>query len=69
MNREVETESLEKSIFKTLGNQKRRDILRFVGEKKQVTFTEIKRDFKLKAALAVLPSCSLAFFIAQKSAR
>jgi len=45
LNREVETESLEKSIFKTLGNQKRRDILRFVGEKKQVTFTEIKKGF------------------------
>jgi hypothetical protein len=38
----VETESLEESIFKTLSHQKRRDILRFIGERKEATFTEIK---------------------------
>jgi DNA-binding transcriptional ArsR family regulator len=39
---EEQNESLEESIFKTLSNQKRRDILRFIGEKKQASFTEIK---------------------------
>ncbi len=39
---QAQTESLEEIIFKTLGNQKRRDILRFVGEHKEETFTEIK---------------------------
>jgi DNA-binding transcriptional ArsR family regulator len=39
---QAENESLEESIFKTLSNQKRRDILRVIGEKRQVTFTEIK---------------------------
>ena len=38
----METESLEESIFKTLSHQKRRDILRFIGERKEATFTEIK---------------------------
>jgi DNA-binding HxlR family transcriptional regulator len=35
-------ESLEEAVFKTLSNQKRRDILRVVGERKEATFTEIK---------------------------
>jgi DNA-binding transcriptional ArsR family regulator len=35
-------DSLEESIFKTLSHQKRRDILRVIGESKEVTFTEIK---------------------------
>ena len=43
MDIETKTESLEEAIFKTLSNQKRRDILRFVGENKQVTFTTIKK--------------------------
>ena len=37
-----ERESLEESIFKTLSHQKRRDILRFIGERTEATFTEIK---------------------------
>jgi DNA-binding transcriptional ArsR family regulator len=40
---ESQNESLEESIFKTLSSQKRRDILRFVGERKQASFTEIKK--------------------------
>jgi len=36
-------DSLEESIFKTLSHQKRRDILRVMGEGKEVTFTEIKK--------------------------
>lgn len=40
---EAQTESLEESIFKTLSNQKRRDILRFIGERRQASFSEIKK--------------------------
>jgi DNA-binding transcriptional ArsR family regulator len=36
-----ETESLEEEVFKALDHQKRRDILRFVGERRGVTFTEM----------------------------
>ncbi|MDI6847924.1 MAG: hypothetical protein QMD13_01075 [Candidatus Bathyarchaeia archaeon] len=36
-----EFESLEQEVFKALDHQKRRDILRYVGEKKATTFTEI----------------------------
>jgi len=35
-------ESVEEVVFKTLSHQKRRDILRVIGEKREVTFTEIK---------------------------
>ena len=45
---EAENESLEESTFKTLSNQKRRDILRVVGERKQVTFTEIKNQAQIE---------------------
>lgn len=37
-----ESSSLEESVFKTLSRQKRRDILRFIGERGQATFNEIK---------------------------
>jgi len=40
-NHEVD-ESIEEAIFKTLSHQKRRDILRVIGEKREATFTEIK---------------------------
>lgn len=36
------TEGLEESVFKTLSSQKRRDIIRLLGEKTEATFTEIK---------------------------
>jgi len=36
-----EMKSLEEEVFKALDHQKRRDILRYVGEKKGGTFTEI----------------------------
>ncbi len=45
---EAENESLEDSIFKSLSNQKRRDILRVVGERKQVAFTEIKNQAEIE---------------------
>jgi len=40
-NENQEFESLEQKVFKALDNQKRRDILRYIGEKKATTFTEI----------------------------
>jgi len=36
-----EMESLEEEVFKALDHQKRRDVLRYVGERKRATFTEI----------------------------
>ncbi len=42
MENETQKESVEEAIFKTLSHQKRRDILRVVGEKKGAKFTEIK---------------------------
>jgi len=44
----AKTESLEESIFKTLSNQKRRDILRVIGENKQASFTEIKKAVEIE---------------------
>lgn len=38
---EKELVSLEEEVFKALDHQKRRDILRSIGEKEGVTFTEI----------------------------
>ena len=35
-------ESVEEVVFKTLSHQKRRDILRVIGEKQEMTFTDIK---------------------------
>ena len=49
----AENESLEESIFKTLSNQKRRDILRFIGENKQATFTEIKKAAEIEDSSSV----------------
>ena len=48
MDKEEQTESLEETVFKTLSNQKRRDILRFIGERKEATFTEIKNYIKIE---------------------
>ena len=38
---EVEMDSLEEEVFKALDHQKRREILRFVGESRGVPFTKI----------------------------
>lgn len=38
---ETEFETLEQEVFKALDHQVRRDILRYIGEKKHCTFTEI----------------------------
>ena len=53
MDTQVQDESLEESIFKTLSNQKRRDILRFIGENKQATFTEIKKSVQIEDSSSV----------------
>jgi DNA-binding transcriptional ArsR family regulator len=39
---EASSENLEEAVFKTLSNQKRRDIIRLLGENTDATFTEIK---------------------------
>lgn len=53
MNIETQSDSLEESIFKTLSNQKRRDVLRFIGENKQVTFTQIKKAAEIEDSSSV----------------
>jgi hypothetical protein len=58
----IKNESLEESIFKTLSNQKRRDILRFIGEHKQATFTEIKKAVEIEDSSSdhiTSPTCKL----------
>lgn len=42
-----EFESFEQEVFKVLDHQKRRDILRYVGEKKAATFTEVLNASKM----------------------
>jgi len=42
-----EYKSLEQEVFKTLDHQTRRDILRYIGEKKGITFTEIMKAGKI----------------------
>jgi len=42
--KEIEqSNNLEEEVFKTLDNQKRRDILRYIGEKNSVSFTDIMK--------------------------
>jgi hypothetical protein len=53
LDTETKNESLEESIFKTLSNQKRRDILRFIGENKQSTFTQIKKATQIEDSSSV----------------
>ena len=40
-------ENLEQDVFKALENQKRRDILRLIGEKKGISFTEVLNASKI----------------------
>ncbi len=46
-SREGEVESLEEEVFRALDHQKRRDILRYVGEGRGATFTEILNATKM----------------------
>ncbi len=43
----TETMNLEEEVFKALDHQMRRDILRYVGEAKSVSFTEIMNNVKV----------------------
>lgn len=38
-----QSRDLEEEVFKTLDNQKRRDILRYIGEKNDASFTDIMK--------------------------
>ena len=63
-------DNLEQDVFKALENQKRRDILRIVGEKKGITFTDILGTSKIPDS----PTLSyhlreLSPFIAQKQGK
>ena len=40
-------ENLEQDVFKALENQKRRDVLRLIGEKKSISFTEVLNASKI----------------------
>jgi len=46
-NEKTETTNLEEEVFKALDHQMRRDILRYVGESKSVSFTEIMNNVKV----------------------
>jgi predicted transcriptional regulator len=48
LDRKEQNENLEETVFKTLSNQKRRDILLFIGERKEATFTEIKNSVEIE---------------------
>lgn len=61
---------LEQDVFKALENQKRRDVLRLIGEKKGITFTDLLNASKISDS----PTLSyhlreLAPFIEQKEGR
>ena len=67
LSTETENGSIEESIFKTLSNQKRRDILRFIGENRQTTFTAIKKAAEIEDSSSVsYHLSSLKPLIAQK---
>lgn len=62
--------NLERDVFKALENQKRRDILRLIGEKKGISFTEVLNTSKIPDS----PTLSyhlreLAPFIGQKEGK
>ena len=44
---EASIEGLEQEVFKALENQKRRDVLRLIGERRGVTFTDILNTSKI----------------------
>jgi len=64
---EKESESLEEDVFKALDHQKRRDILRSIGEKEGATFTEIMNAGKIPDSPTLSYHLrSLAPFVEQK---
>ncbi|MFH1179089.1 MAG: helix-turn-helix domain-containing protein [Candidatus Bathyarchaeota archaeon] len=46
-NEKNESKNLEEEVFKALDHQMRRDILRYIGEAKSVSFTEIMNNVKV----------------------
>ena len=52
-----ESHNLEEEIFKTLGHQIRRDIIRIIGDQRGLRFTEIK------SALDIEESASLSYHL------
>jgi len=67
---EWESESFEQEVFKALENQKRRDILRYIGENKGVTFTEILNASKIVDSPTLSYHLrSLAPFVQQKDGK
>jgi hypothetical protein len=52
---DAKDESFEESIFKTLSNERRRDILRVIGERGNATFTGIMRTAGIEDSPS--PSC------------
>ena len=43
-----ENESLEEKVFKSLGNAKRREIIRYLGERRVARFNKIKRELNFE---------------------
>ncbi len=67
---EPSEESLEQEVFKALDHQRRRDIIRYIGEKKNSTFTEIMNATKLPDSPTLSYHLrSLAPFIEQSNGR
>jgi DNA-binding transcriptional ArsR family regulator len=70
LDQEESNESLEETVFKTLSNQKRRDILRFIGERKEITFTEIKKSIEIEDSASLSYHLNaLGCLIVQKSGK
>lgn len=67
---DAEFESFEQDVFKALDHQKRRDILRYVGERRDTTFTEILNASKISDSPTLSYHMrSLAPFIEQKNGK
>lgn len=64
------SDNFEQDVFKALENQKRRDILRLVGEKRGISFTDILNTSKIADSPTLAYHLrELAPFIAQKEGR
>jgi DNA-binding transcriptional ArsR family regulator len=70
LDKEEQNESLEETVFKTLSSQKRRDILRFIGERREATFTEIKGSVEVEDSASLSYHLNaLGVLIIQKSGK
>ena len=66
----AEMESFEEEVFKALDHQKRRDILRYVGERRGATFTEVLNATKISDSPTLSYHLrSLAPFLDQRDGR